>query len=675
MKCLILAGGGGNALWPLSRENLPKQFMNIKENRSLLQDTVARNMSFCDAFIVTTLLRYQDTVEAQMSAFQGLHYHTNYEAIPRKTTAAMVLTALSEDPDEILFVAASDHFIDGEGYKEAINRGRELVEQGHFVLFGVKPTAANTNYGYMQVYEEKILRFYERPSAALAQAFCELEDFLVNCSLCMFRVGDFLKEFQAVSPDIYEACVKAFALAKRTGPVREKEQDYLFDEACMQLIPSISFGEAFFTKARDLWAVPGNFHWQNIGLLEDAARFTHGEGKQLLSGCENVEVINTVKKSLVVANDVTDLIIVNTKDAVYVTKRDSQSNIKKILSKTDSAEYASYFQEDPEKKVPLEYREIVRLRPHIEERLWGGTRLMSEFGKELNHDLIAESWELSAHPAGESVIASGKYTGLTFTQYLDKLGKEAWGWKCSHLNRFPILVKLIDSADNLSVQVHPDDEYALIHENEYGKNEMWYICDAAPDAAVYCGLKEPMSEAEVRKHVQDQTITDYLKRVPVKKGDSIFVKAGTIHAIGGGITLCEIQQSSNITYRMYDFGRVDKDGKPRELHLDKALEAACLEGGEAIYQDFERLDKGDEFSEQIIGRCKYFECRKYDIHTAMKLQVDDASFVTMTVIEGNALVKGIYNQVELHKGDSAFIPAGGQNVMLEGECEVVLTRC
>ena len=214
------------------------------------------------------------------------------------------------------------------------------------------------------------------------------------------------------------------------------------------------------------------------------------------------------------------------------------------------------------------------LKAPCKDYLWGGNRLR-EFGKESDADKIAESWELSCHPDGESVIASGDYAGMTLPAFL-AAHPEAAGESCRDFERFPVLIKLIDAHDNLSVQVHPDDAYALAHEGEYGKTEMWYIVDAEPGAELLYGFARDVTKEEFRRAIEENTLLDLVRHVPVRPGDVFFIPAGTLHAIGKGILIAEIQQNSNTTYRVYDYGRVGKDGKPRELHIAKALDVTRL---------------------------------------------------------------------------------------------------
>ena len=244
----------------------------------------------------------------------------------------------------------------------------------------------------------------------------------------------------------------------------------------------------------------------------------------------------------------------------------------------------------------------MKLIPATVEAVWGGTRLMDgKWNKKGVGANIAESWELACHEKGESMIVNGEFSSRKLSGVLldnpDFLGK-----KGKEFSFFPILVKLIDSKDNLSIQVHPNDEYAMRVEGEYGKTEMWYIVDAKKGGGVYCGFKEPISKEQLAKALAEGKITDYLNFIEVKKGDCLFIPAGTVHAICGGILLCEVQQNSSITYRLYDYDRVDGNGNKRQLHIDKAIEVT----------DTSKVVKANENSEKIdenalmLASCKYF---------------------------------------------------------------------
>ena len=299
--------------------------------------------------------------------------------------------------------------------------------------------------------------------------------------------------------------------------------------------------------------------------------------------------------------------------------------------------------------------------------------------------MIGESWELSAHPDGQSVIANGIYKGMYFGEFIEKIGTESLGWKCGSFDRFPILIKFIDARQALSIQIHPDDEYALEVENEFGKNEMWYVVDCEPGAYLYCGLSRDTSKDEIRERIQNNTITEILNKVEVKKGDCVFVKAGTIHAIGSGILICEIQQNSNCTYRMYDYDRKDKFGNKRELHVDKALDVVDTKKYVPFNINGTVLDENLDY--HILVSCKYFECFKYSINGDCNISVDNTSFVSVIVISGAGKID-VNSNIEYNKtndlnseslnqfkaGDSFFITAGQKNIYITGNAEIIVTR-
>ena len=210
------------------------------------------------------------------------------------------------------------------------------------------------------------------------------------------------------------------------------------------------------------------------------------------------------------------------------------------------------------------------LRPSGKDYLWGGSRLNDEFEKGINLSPVAETWECSTHPDGPSYVVGGEFAGMKLAEVL-RNHPEYLGERHRGMTELPILIKFIDAKKDLSVQVHPTDEYAREHEKgQLGKTEMWYVLDAGRDAKLVYGLKRDSSEAEVRKAIANGTLMNYLQQVPVRKDDLFFIEAGTIHAIGAGTLVAEIQENSNLTYRLYDYDRTGKDGKKRELHIDKA---------------------------------------------------------------------------------------------------------
>ena len=308
---------------------------------------------------------------------------------------------------------------------------------------------------------------------------------------------------------------------------------------------------------------------------------------------------------------------------------------------------------------------IVKLSPIFKDYIWGGTKLRDIYGKKCDYDTIAESWELSAHPAGNSIIASGRHKGLNFSRYLEIVGKDVLGWKCMSQQSFPLLIKFIDAKQNLSVQVHPNDDYALENENEYGKNEMWYIVDSEEGAGVYVGFNKNIDKNEVKKRIGNNTILDVLNFFPTKPGEVFLIPSGTIHAIGAGNLVCEIQQSSNSTYRIYDYNRTDKFGNPRELHLKKALDVLN-------YKKYEptELEKDDGKL-----RCKYFEIGLVVVVGHEKIHLSNDSFYSVTCIKGKGNGKIAMDEViDISSGDTFFIPATNNLLFFEGNMTLLITK-
>ena len=303
---------------------------------------------------------------------------------------------------------------------------------------------------------------------------------------------------------------------------------------------------------------------------------------------------------------------------------------------------------------------ILKLRPTCKDYLWGGDRLRTDFGIESDLHPLAEAWVLSCHPDGPSSIVNGPYAGKTLADYIAAEGKGVLGADCAPFADFPILTKLIDAKGNLSIQVHPSDAYALEHEHQYGKTEMWYIVDCEPGAFLYYGFDHAISKEEFARRIQDNTLTEVLNAAPVHKGDVFFIPSGTLHAICAGIVIAEIQQNCNVTYRVYDYGRVGADGKPRALHIDQAL--AVTDCNPPQKQDF-----GPH-----LGQCKYFTV---DLHEGDFAEDADArSFVSLLVVDGAGTVTAGGETLAVKKGDSLFIPAGTGAIAVAGSLTTLATR-
>ena len=315
-----------------------------------------------------------------------------------------------------------------------------------------------------------------------------------------------------------------------------------------------------------------------------------------------------------------------------------------------------------------------KLLPAFKDYIWGGTKLRTEFGKRSELARLAESWELSCHKDGCSVVADGPLRGLSLPEALERLGPAALGTHCARFAQFPILIKLIDAQDNLSVQVHPDNEYALRAEGEYGKTEMWYIVDCAEGASLIYGFDHEISAEEFARRIQDNTLLNVCNIVPVKKGDVFFIEAGTLHAIGKGILIAEIQQNSNTTYRVYDYGRVGADGNPRQLHIEKAKEVTKRLPPTRDCRPLGPSEQRDGYIYTLLNQCEYFTVEHYEISQSASLNATPESFHAVLAIDGSGTLCYGGRSYPLQKGDSYFIPAGIGSYSLKGKIDCIISR-
>ena len=781
MKCIVLAGGKGDRLWPLSRQSYPKQFIKLQKNHSMFQETIGRNLPFCDEFVVVTNKEYRFIAENQINVFQGLTHSCILEETGRKTTAAIILACMQFPLSEIVLVVPTDQLIEGDAYKDAVLRGKELSKEGYLVTFGMDIEEPEDRFGYLRYRGEDVLQFTEKPDKQEAAAYLHSGEYLVNSGIFMFRVGNMLQELKRYSPELEQACRHAYKKRKYV------KNNVLYKENILLQIPAQPIEKSVFEHTLQAKTVHCSFGWKDIGSLGDlkATELQSADsGRQIAYQCENTEIINQCGRSTVVANDLQDILIVNTQDALYVGRKGESGALKNIIQENPQMNafvesnrlvYRAWgiyelLADDPSYRVkrieiypgktiyahshkyrsehwsvvsgtarielngmdriysmgdvinveagmvhqisnvgmapllvievstgenvteddmiPAESRDLtetdlgyqvepyVKLQPAFKDYLWGGTRLKEKYGKKCEYDIIAESWELSAHAEGQCTVASGRHKGMLFGEYLNKIGKESLGWKCRTFTNFPILIKLIDAKEPLSIQVHPDDEYALEKENEYGKNEMWYILDAEPGAFIYCGFKEKVSREEVEMRIRNHTITEILNKVPVSRGDVYFIAAGTVHAIGRGLLICEIQQSSVCTYRLYDYGRKDRFGNCRELHVEKALDV--MNYNPYTPQKFEtETEKGGQYEKRRLCCCKYFISTHYSIKGGMELVVTEESFRSLMCVNGSGKLgvkDGDGEEMEFKEGDSIFLPKSEKTYWILGNCEIIVTR-
>ena len=294
---------------------------------------------------------------------------------------------------------------------------------------------------------------------------------------------------------------------------------------------------------------------------------------------------------------------------------------------------------------------ILKLTPSCKDYLWGGSRLRTDFGVQSDLNPLAEAWVLSCHPDGPSYLPDG-------TMLADYLAAhpEAAGTDCKKFEMFPVLTKFIDAKNNISIQVHPSNEYALEHEHQYGKTEMWYVLDCEPGAFLYYGFDHEISREELEERIRNNTLTEVLNAVPVKKGDCFFIPSGTLHAIGAGILLAEIQQNSNTTYRVYDYGRRGADGKLRPLHIEKALDVTNLSPIAPTAQyPAQPVDGG---SVRRLESCKYFISDVVEVSGKVHFTVGTETFRHLLALDGEAVLETASGSYPMKKGDSVLLPAG-----------------
>lgn len=301
-----------------------------------------------------------------------------------------------------------------------------------------------------------------------------------------------------------------------------------------------------------------------------------------------------------------------------------------------------------------------KLEPKLVEYIWGGEKLRTEFNKKFDVNDMGEAWELSFVKGYESKI-DGKNVSEALTE--KEIGKNSDGFPF-----FPMLIKFIDGNDNLSIQVHPSDEYALKNEGQFGKTEMWYILSADEGAGIYFGFKKEPPKDKLKELMLSGEICDYLNYFKVKAGETYFVKSGTVHAIGKGVVVYEVQQNSTLTYRLYDFGRVDKNGNPREMHYDKS--AAVMDTKPLKEKAFKyNVEKGENYVKTPLGFCKYFSCFSVEVSGKASLGTSENTFNALSVVEGELDINGIKSV----KGDTVFVPAG-EEILLKGLGKAVLAK-
>lgn len=315
---------------------------------------------------------------------------------------------------------------------------------------------------------------------------------------------------------------------------------------------------------------------------------------------------------------------------------------------------------------------ILRFAPYLKTVIWGGDKICTYKGIEQTEPNIGESWEISAVPGHESVVSEGKFEGMSLTDLISRFGAELLGSSVfrRYSGNFPLLIKLIDACDNLSVQVHPDDALARRRHGSLGKTEMWYIVDAEPGAKIYAGLNRKITPEEYVELVEADRFQTVLAEHDAAAGDLFFLPAGRVHAIGAGNLLAEIQESSDITYRIYDYGRRDADGNTRELHTEMAKDAIDFN----VYSDYKSPRVSDEEKDTMLVDCEHFHTRRLILDGRVTLTHDDRSFTVMMCISGSAVISCEGGETVISKGQTVLIPASLYSVTLTGRATLLLSR-
>lgn len=320
------------------------------------------------------------------------------------------------------------------------------------------------------------------------------------------------------------------------------------------------------------------------------------------------------------------------------------------------------------------------LQSAYKDYLWGGSRLKSDFGKCNAPTPLAEAWECSTHQDGCSVIASGTFKGRTLADVLHEQ-PQLLGTKYAHLGALPILIKLIDAKKDLSLQVHPGDDYARTHEQgERGKTEMWYVLEADSDASLVYGFNHDMSLERLQQSLQRGTVERYLQKIPVHADDVYFIPAGLVHALGAGLVVAEIQESSDLTYRLYDYNRRDKNGQKRQLHVAKALAVANRQKSSRPRQPVRILRYAPGSARELLCCCQYFVVERLLINTARSagaacIAASAESFLVLLCIDGGGELLFAGGSLAFAKGSCIFVPAGLQGLRLQGKMTLLSVHC
>ncbi|NNJ89762.1 MAG: class I mannose-6-phosphate isomerase [Eudoraea sp.] len=313
----------------------------------------------------------------------------------------------------------------------------------------------------------------------------------------------------------------------------------------------------------------------------------------------------------------------------------------------------------------------LKFQPILKERLWGGTKLGTLLNKRISSDITGESWELSGVEGDVSVVSNGALKGTSLNTLIENMAEELLG--SSVIKRFgkefPILIKFIDAKQDLSIQLHPNDALAKERHNSFGKTEMWYVMDAEKDANLIVGFNQTVTRGQYVRSLENNTLLDYMNYEKVESGDTFFINTGKIHAIGAGVLLAEIQQTSDVTYRVFDFNRRDKEGNLRELHTDLALEAIDFDQKD----DFKVSYKKKKDTVNPMVACPYFNTNFLHLESDLIMDTTQRdSFTIFMCVEGEARIGNEHGDTSVQKGETVLLPASSNSIVLKtGSCKLL----
>ena len=313
---------------------------------------------------------------------------------------------------------------------------------------------------------------------------------------------------------------------------------------------------------------------------------------------------------------------------------------------------------------------MIKLKSVYQEYIWGGSKIHELLHKDTGTlPRVAESWEVSTHPAGKSIVENGAFRGKTLNEYFEQIGWGTAGRYAARNHQLPILIKYIDAKENLSIQVHPNDKYARKHEGDNGKNEMWFVLAADEGAFIYLGFSRDVTKEEIKRRIADNTLEEVLNRVEVKPNEAFYIPAGTVHAIGAGCLICEVQQTSNVTYRIYDYGRTDENGNPRELHVKKALDV--LDYRRTEIADLKRRDtmSMERYIDGMFGRNGKCTLLKYEAEGDLTILLPVSHLTFALVIDGSGKLYAGDSEEAFERGDTWMIH--GRATRVSGKCKVL----